>query len=52
MRLINAPDSLGDMLQWCHRRYGGNGYRFQWKDVMTFGFPDAGHAMEFRLTWS
>jgi hypothetical protein len=40
---------LTAMEQWCHRRYGGGGYLFDWPD---FRFPDIGRAMEFRMEWA
>lgn len=51
-RVIETPDGLGDMLQWCHERYGENGYRFQWLDSITFGFPTDERAVEFKIAWA
>ena len=45
-------EHLGDMLEWCHTRYGMHGYSYSWVEVIRFSFPSVERAVEFKLRWA
>ena len=49
--LVGDP-RISDMLEWCHRRYGDDGYLFSWHSHITFKFPTVERATEFKITWA
>lgn len=44
--------ALREMLEWCHCRYGDNGYYYQWQKEVVFAFATQERAMEFKLAWA
>lgn len=45
-------EHLVDMLEWCHTRYGENGYFYSWDEVIRFSFSSVERVVEFKLRWA